>query len=395
MTKSTLLLYGTLYTVLLCNVYGVIHNNVHDTPTHKIKYQVEIPDEFNFHNPNEVIVDNHNNILMEYQSQHQLGDFVTYRDDIYGTIFGKIYDMDGNITYARHAGFHEAIQNGKITLIPNKGHALTNQNAYITSNKLRGEHEKDVPFCYGFNTHDCQNPATPLDIFNNKYIDVACDNCFIGLSGDVFIEIDIDWFRIKNVVGGFKNLDLKGGLGVDVKADYSTSYAYDKTYPVISRFNIASFDIGVIPVDIWLELPIELELNAGIDAGAELRTGVDLNWKINNLYLEWKHGKGVVFYPPSDDIQLTPYLSYNAELNGDLTFKILASLKLHLNNVFEVETDIVPQTSFNLAGSLESKQICLTGDYQLDVNCKGHVEGYTFEKDIFNTGVRQLFEKCV
>lgn len=386
-TKSTVygLLYVTLYTTLLYKTYGIIHNDVHMTNTHEVKYQLEIPDEFNFHNPTEIIIDNNNNILMEHQSEHQIGDFVTYRDNIYGTIFGKIYDISENITYARHSGFHEAVKSGKITLIP-----LTSSNM-----QLRGEHEKDVPFCYGFNTHDCKNPATSIDIFNNKYIDVSCDNCFVGLSGDIFIEIDIDWFRIKSITGGFKNLEMKGGLGVDFKADYSASYSYDKTYPVISKFNIASFDIGVIPVDIWLELPIELILNAGINAGVELKTGVDLDWKIDNLYLEWKHGGVVVFYPPSDDIIMTPYLSYSANIDGDLTFKILASLKLHLNNIFEIETDIIPETDFNLSGSIVTKQICLIGDYQVDVNCKGHVEDYTFGKDIFNTGKRQLIKKCV
>lgn len=379
----TLCIIGLLNTCLL--THGKIHNDEQMTNSHHIKYQIEVPDEFIFHTPSEIAIDNRQNILMPYDPSHQIGDFVVYRDGgtLYGTVFGKIYDIDSNITYANHVGFHQAIKSGKISIRP--------LNTMIT----RGEHEKDFHFCYGYNTKDCVNPSSPIDIFNNKYLDVACDNCFIGLQGDVFIEIDIDWFRIKNIAGGFKNLHMKGGLGVDVHTDYSTSYSYDKTYPVISKFTIASFDIGVIPVDIWLELPIELMLNAGLDAGAELKTGINLDWQINNLYLEWKHGHGFIFYPPTDDLTVTPYLSYSAQLEGDLTFKILASLKLHLNNIFEVQADITPETEFNLSGSLAEKKICLTGDYQLDVDYSGHVEEYSFGKDIYNTGKRQLFKKCV
>jgi hypothetical protein len=47
---------------------------------------------------------------------------------------------------------------------------------------------------------------------------VTCDNCFVGFSGEMFIDIELALFKVKKVAVGFKDMYLKGGLGVELDA---------------------------------------------------------------------------------------------------------------------------------------------------------------------------------
>jgi len=364
---------------------GLLNYGTKTTDTHQINYNIEIPDNTNFIHPQSLKINN-NIIVIPQKSTYKVGDYISYRDEIVGGVLGKIYEQKNNISYANKIGFHEVIKTGNISVRP------------ICKTKLqvlRDQYEKDFDFCYGFNTKDCQSSSESIDIFHNSYIDLSCDNCFIGLSGDAFAEIEIDWFKIKQVEGGFKNLEVKGGIGVNLDGKYATTYGFDKTYQVVSKFTIASFDLGPIPVDLWMEIPVEIVLNAGLNSNANIKTGVNLDWPAGNLFIEWDSGQGFKFNGPSDSVSITPYLEYSALVQGDLGFKILASVKLHLDNIFEIESDIVPEIDFSLNAD-QKPELCIDGTYRLDVEYQGFVEKDIFgPKSIYDTGNRQLIKVCV
>jgi hypothetical protein len=382
---GSLLISCLLISCLLISSNAIRHTGKHMTDTHHISYDIELTEKVIFIYPSQVII-GRNGLIVFPQENSKIGDYVSYRDDTYGSVFGRIVEQKDNSSYAIPAGIHEVIESGKIGI-----HPISQTKTLFRVGK---SHEKDYQFCYGFNTENCLSPSSSIPIFADNYLDLTCDNCFIGLSGDVFAEIDIDLFRIKNLEGGFKNLHLKGGLGVDLDAKYSTSYGFDKTYPIISKFTIASFNLGPIPVDLWLEFPVEVVLSAGLNSEVDLKTGVNLDWHAGNMYVKWKHGHGVEFVKPTDNLEIKPYLDYSAELNGDLSFKIICSLELHLNNIFEIQADIIPETDFKLEGSLAKKEVCLDGTYRLNVDYKGHVEGDTFGQTIYDTGNHPLVHIC-
>jgi hypothetical protein len=349
-----------------------------NTGTHLVTYNVNIPQDVNFI-PVKQIMTSGDTIYAPFDGTHQIGDIITSTNP---NIIARVTDIQDNYTIATRVGIHSVIQNGTISVRPIS-------KIFKPIRKLMGTAEKDVPFCYGFNTKDCKTPQSTIPIFQNKYLDLDCDNCFAGFSGDAFAEIEIDWFKIKNVAGGFKNLDLQGGLGVNLEATAAPSYAFDKTYPVITKYTIASFNIGPIPVDLWLELPVEVSLNAGLDAAADAQIGANINFGIGNIYFQWNDKSGFQFFGPSDNLNITPYLKHSVSLNGESQFKIFASMKLHLDNVFEVQADITPQIDATL------NDLCLDGKYQFQVDYQGTVMKDTFgPKTIFDSGSRSLVHIC-
>jgi hypothetical protein len=365
---------------------GLLNSGLKTTETHEINYNIDIPDNTNFIRPQSLELNN-NIITISQKLTYNVGDFITYRDDIVGGVLGKIYEQKNNMSYANRIGFHEVIKTGKISVRPIK--KVNHQEV------LRNEREKDFPFCYGFNTKDCQSPSESIDIFHNNYIDLSCDNCFIGLSGDAFAEIEIDWFKIKQVEGGFKNLNIKGGIGVNLDGKYSTTYGFDKTYQLVSKFTIASFDLGPIPVDLWMEIPVEIILNAGLNSDTNIKTGVNLDWPAGNLFLEWDSDQGFKFNGPTDNVNIKPYLDYKVVVEGDLGFKILASVKLHLDNIFEIESDIIPEIDFTLNAD-QKPELCIDGTYRLDVEYQGYVEKNKFGPNtIYDSGNRELLKVCI
>jgi hypothetical protein len=368
-----------LFTALigLATIVGTVLglSGTQTTKTHQISYNVNIPENLNFIQVDDAMISGSS--IYTPNEGHQIGDIITN-----GKFIGRVVDFKDNYTIANQIGIHEVIQNGTISVQPLRRIKLFRL--------IGGTAEKDIPFCYGFNTKDCKTPSGDIPLFQNKYLDLTCDNCFVGFAGDAFAEIEIDWFKIKNVAGGFKNLDLEGGLGVNLQASAAPSYAFDKTYPVISKFTIASFNIGPVPVNLWLELPVELSLGAGLDAGADLRLGANLDFNIGNTYFEWSDGSGFQFFGPSDNLDTKPYLTHSESINGQANFKILGSLKLHLDNVFEVQADFTPE----IDATLNDK--CLDGTYRINVDYQGYVMKDTFgPKTIFDSGNRELVHICV
>jgi hypothetical protein len=344
-----------------------------NTGTHLITYNVNIPQDINFVQVKDIMTSG-DTVYTQFDSFHQIDDIICYDN-----IIARVIDIQDNYTIATRVGIHTVIQNGTIGVYPIK-------NKY----NLMGTSEKDIPFCYGFNSNDCKTPSESIPIFQNKYLELDCDNCFVGFSGDVFAEIEIDWFKIKNVAGGFKNLDLQGGLGVNLQSTFAPSYAFDKTYPVISKYTIASFNIGPIPVNLWLELPVEVSLNAGLDAGIDAKVGTNINFIIGNTYFEWDSDSGFQFFGPTNNLDVTPYITHSESLNGQADFKIQSTLKLHLDNIFEIQADFTPEIDTTL------NNLCLDGTYRVNVDYQGTVMKESFgPKTIYDSGNLKLVHICV
>ena len=68
---------------------------------------------------------------------------------------------------------------------------------------------------------DCSQAKSPIDIYSNDEISFTCSNCFLGIVFDVFMDITVAGWALSEFSGGFRNINVNGGLVVDFNAHKS------------------------------------------------------------------------------------------------------------------------------------------------------------------------------
>jgi hypothetical protein len=64
----------------------------------------------------------------------------------------------------------------------------------------------DKDECVGWNS-DCTSGAKAvLPLFSNNHTTLSCDDCFVDMHVDVFIDVSISGFEVKNLSAGFRNM---------------------------------------------------------------------------------------------------------------------------------------------------------------------------------------------
>jgi hypothetical protein len=254
--------------------------------------------------------------------------------------------------------------------------------------------------CIGANTQDCSIAESSLPLYSNKYLSVTCSSCFLGLDADVFLDLEISWWHLKRLAGGFKNIRVKGALVESLSATEAWSAGIDKSIAVVQPTTILSFNIGPIPIRLWFEVPVEITADLSFYASAAAKVGVEVDWKIGDAYLKWDHSSHWSPVGPSPSLTWTPVLSGSASFNanGDLSF--LPTFILHVDNVFDYKLKAIPVVNAKVTGDVSEEKICaqasgslkLTGEADLNINIPfvhlgdKHFGPYTYyskEFDIF------------
>jgi len=135
--------------------------------------------------------------------------------------------------------------------------------------------------CVGVNVDSsCQDAKQPIPIYQNSYLSVSCSDCFLGFSADVFLSLTIHFWKLEGVAAGFKNLQLGGGLLFDMAASAAWSTGVDKNVDLVPQTTILDFKIGIVPVRIWFEVPVEIKADATFHASAEATAGAMAQWTL-------------------------------------------------------------------------------------------------------------------
>lgn len=370
----------------------------------------------NMHSSNKQILENTNNIdlykidynlntdydfyeliftdSIVFLSQEQLIFNTTTKKDLMNNVavvnigkthfYGLIHDKknyDGMIQYfATKIPFQQIFNEGKI-------------HAEKISNNLTKE--VDVPFCFGFNADgSCVEPKNEIVLFDNKYMKVGCDNCFVGFSGDMFIDLELSFFKVKKVALGFKNMYLKGGLGVELDGSGKYSYNYNKIYKVLDNVHLITIPIGPIKLDIYVDFPIDLYLGASVNAAGQIRLGSNLDINIGGLYIIYENGK---FIPvkPSPSLKYEPYFTTKANADTIAEFKISPSISIYDGSIFKFNIIANPEASLDAYASLSNKKACVNGNYEVKLHANGHVLTEQLPDTIlYDTGKKPFPEKC-
>lgn len=280
------------------------------------------------------------------------------------------------------------------------------QNASITLEKVGScGSNADATICVGYNTANCETASSSIPIYSNKYLSVTCSNCFVGWVADIFLALEIKLFHLETLSAGLRNMHVNGGLVFSANAQYSWSLAYDKTLPLVKPTTVVKFNIGPIPIDIWFEVPVELQLDMSFMASASAKLGATADWNIGDAFVSWASGSGWSKVTPHPQLSWTPVLSGAAQFDASATAALLPSLIAHFDNVFTFTVSLSPTLHMEVSGAAATKQICvkadadvkLVGTADLDVNLEWvHVVEQHFGPwTWYDSGDVTIFSKCV
>ena len=262
----------------------------------------------------------------------------------------------------------------------------------------------DENVCVGANTQDCSSAQSSIPLYSNKYLSVTCSSCFLGLNLDVFLDLEISWWHLKRLSGGFKNIKVKGALVETLSASQSWSTGIDKDISVVQPTNILSFNIGPIPIRLWFEIPLEVSADFSFFASETASVGATADWEIGDAYLKWDHSSHWTPVGPSPSLSWTPVLSGSASFNGNGALSFAPTFILHVDNVFDYKLKALPTVNAQVTGDTSSMQICadvdgslkITGEADLNINIPfvhlsdKHFGPYTYYSKDFT-----IFKKCV
>lgn len=308
-------------------------------------------------------------------------------EHFYGSIYdGKKYDRYTQY-FANKIPFQQIFKNGII-------HAEKKSKCNITDTQCLSK-EIDIPFCFGFNTDGtCRNPKSDIMLFDNKYMKISCDNCFVGFAGDVFVDIELAFFKVKKVAIGFKNMYLKGGLGVELDANGRYSYDYNKIYKVLDNLHVMTIPIGPIKLDIFVDFPIDIYLGSSVNAEGQIRIGTNLDVNIGNLYVSYENGK-FTHINPKPIMKYEPYFTVKANADINSEFKISPSISIYDGSIFKFNIIANPEAELSALATLSTRKACIDGNYEIKLHANGHVlTEHLPDTVLYDTGRKSFIEKC-
>jgi hypothetical protein len=250
--------------------------------------------------------------------------------------------------------------------------------------------------CFGFNTDDsCEKPLNNIVLFKNNVVTVDCDNCFSGLAGDLFINMEIHEFHLLKIQFGLKNIHLRGGLGVTVDSYQSWAYAYSKLYHIIDKAKIVSFSIGPIKIEIYLDFPVHVDFTAYSTFHNRINYGVNMDMNIGDLYVEYYKGKWKTV-TPNPSMFVHPYLKTLGSIDSVAHFAIVPQLLLYSPRIFTLDLKFDPYCDLVTTSSLATKNACINGNYDLRLVLSSSVLNEKLpEKIIYESGLIPFVEKCI
>lgn len=230
--------------------------------------------------------------------------------------------------------------------------------------------QADKQICVGVNADPtCTQAAAPIPVYTNGLITLTCDNCFAGISLDVFFDIKIKGFQLNSIEGGFRNITAESQLDLNLLATKSWSAGIDKTLPIAGGENnpIVSFKLGSVPFIFWFEVNQQITGDATLQTTAQASAGVKAQYNIGDSYVSWDPDNHWQTHKPDPQLVLTPSVSGSASFSGQADFRLTPSLKLHVNQLFSYTLQINPGMNMNIQGDTSSKQICESVAYDVEL----------------------------
>lgn len=335
--------------------------------------------------------------LKKIQSLPEPG-FIIYAGDICKIVTSEFTDAE-TVTFAiTKAGINDVFQEAEVHL----------ESKFLQSSET-GDPKRniDVPICLGINAdNSCKRAKGPIPIYSNaKYgVDVSCTNCFLGFYTDVFFDISISSFHLKSLSGGLRNSFVDGAMVLSAKEQYAWGIGYDKTVNILPPTTIISFHIGIIPVRLWVTIDLQEKFSTAIDVSASLVIGEQMRWNLGDNYMSWDSGSGWVKHHSIPTFTFTPVFEVSGNLHSDTMASLIPKMQFHVDNVYSFEVDFIPTLYGTVQGSLDTKQICGTLSYEIQIQTRSelhldlafiHVNKVFGPEIVYDSGVKPIGTKCL
>jgi len=307
-------------------------------------------------------------------------------------VIGATYNGDRVVTLKTTQGqYEESIKDGVITL----------------DKADEPEDEAEHTFCFGYNTNkDCDASKAPIPLFNSKYLDITCSNCFVGAKATVFMEVQISWFKLRKIAAGLKGININAALVLDLNAHGSWNAGLDKTYKIVDQGIIIQFFIGPIPITIWYEIPVQVIAQASLDAHIDIEAGATAAMHIGDAYVSWTESNGWVMVKPNPSFEWKPTLKVEGGFHATASLAVIPSFALHVMRVMQMGVKVTPQLMFDAEGDIQKKEACADLSYRVNSEAGAEVHiniPYTrikFDKifgpySLFDTGVKPIGHWCI
>jgi len=273
-----------------------------------------------------------------------------------------------------------------------------------SSNCLPTNGGNDKGVCVGMNTNDCQTSAQNIKI--KDFLD--CEECFMGLTTDLFYNISVEGLSFKNAKVGIRDSHLKGKAVLHFSKDGSQTT--EGTVPISNNEVKAhiNFSAGPIPVNIKFSVPMELDYNLDLAESVDLHFGGGVDVNLGDHYLAWDHEEGFGTTNSDVGVTWTPTIVADGQVTADLPLTIKSSLAVEFENVLAWNLHLTP--SLPLHASLKdhwfsSTEVCLQGEGDFLVNQDADVHfnfagfHHTFAtfgpSDVYHHHWDSVFDKCV
>ena len=154
---------------------------------------------------------------------------------------------------------------------------------------------------------------------------------------------------------GFTNATLNFGLGIQFNAEKSWSVGVDKIMHMVTYAPVVQFSIGPVPFCMWFEVPVEMNMDATLQASAEAEAGVNAVYTIGSNLVTWDPKNHWVHTKPDPKFHMTEHASGDANFDASAHAALIPSISMHVNNLFTYTLTLNPQYNFDINGDTKTK----------------------------------------
>merc|ERR1711959_532696 len=92
------------------------------------------------------------------------------------------------------------------------------ESAAISYNSTQAPCAVDRKVCIGVNADQstCAAAKSPIPVYANKYITLTCDNCYAGITADVFFDLEIKDFTLQKLAAGMRQAAVTAAMDLDL-----------------------------------------------------------------------------------------------------------------------------------------------------------------------------------
>ena len=285
--------------------------------------------------------------------------------------------------------------------------------ATVSLTPLNPSYDKQI--CLGVNSNaDCTDAKVPIPLFSNKFINVQCSDCFLTFQADVQLEFTIHSFKLVSLSSGLKNMSVAGKIQVEAIAQEHWSVGVDKMQSLLTHVIDIKFNIGIIPVHITFDIPVEITAEFQFNGNGHALVGVIPLLKLGDLMVTWDQVHHWSVIKPTPVFTWKPLLEGQSTANLEAHFAVIPTVTMIVENLVKSWFRIHPQVDVIANAKIPERvsptaspegEFCGTATGGVVIDCEADLGinipwmqiefDKVFHYTIFDSGTIVIYSICV